>query len=669
MKLSIGRLAPELTDKSRRLIRLGVALCCLIVLLSDGTEVFAAPLSPSAARPAPAAASSDWPSFLHDPARTSANPGETTLSTANASKLTQLWSFQTGDVIAASATVVGGVVYVGSWDGNEYALDARTGARLWKTFLGITTTTHAGCSPSTAGVSSAAAVAGGVVYVGGGDSFWYALDATNGNVLWKVFTGDNSPNGGHYNWSSPLIYNGSAYIGVSSLGDCPLVQGQLLRVNLTSHRLAATFNVVPPGQVGGGIWTSPSVDTSTNTIFVTTGTQASFTQKYVLSLVSLDATTLAVKGSWQIPQSQAVTDSDWGTTPVLFDDSAGHHVAAINKNGIAYAFDRNKVSAGPVWQRQVATGGICPTCGDGSVSSGAVGAGRLYLAGGKTSIGGTSFSGGVRALNPANGRVIWEHGTSQAVIAALAYANGLVIDGAGQTLEVLDAGNGTPLFSARTGATIYGAPSVSNGEIFAGSVDGKLYAFGLPAAPPPGCPTGWNCADIGAPAAPGGQSLNGSVWTVTGAGNDIWARSDQFHFVWQPLPGGGRVQARVVSQQNTGPWAKSGVMLRQSTDPGSAFYAAYVTPGNGIVVQYRASQGAVAARATSITGAAPAYLRVSVAAGTFTAYTSGDGVTWTQIPGSARTLPISSPLLAGLAVSSHQGSTAAQSVFDQVVVG
>jgi hypothetical protein len=156
---------------------------------------------------------------------------------------------------------------------------------------------------------------------------------------------------------------------------------------------------------------------------------------------------------------------------------------------------------------------------------------------------------------------------------------------------------------------------------------------------------------------------------VTGAGNDIWGRSDQFHFVWQQLPGGGGVQAKVVSQSNTNPWAKSGVMLRQSTDPGSAYYAAYVTPGNGIVIQYRTSQGAVAARATSIGGAAPAYLRVAVAAGSFTAYTSSDGVNWTAVPGSTRTLSLSGSLMAGLAVSSHQNSTAAQTVFDQVKVG
>ena len=49
--------------------------------------------------------------------------------------------------------------------------------------------------PPVIGVTSAAAVAGGVVYVGGGDTYWYALDAVSGAVLWKVYTGDNSQAG------------------------------------------------------------------------------------------------------------------------------------------------------------------------------------------------------------------------------------------------------------------------------------------------------------------------------------------------------------------------------------------------------------------------------------------------------------------------------------------
>src|SRR6202035_5829423 len=172
---------------------------------------------------------------------------------------------------------------------------------------------------------------------GGGDSFWYALDANTGAILWKVFTGDNSQAGAHYNWSSPLIYNGNAYIGIASNCDNPLVQGQLLEVNLASHQVTATYNFVRNGQVGGGIWTSPTVDATTNTVFVSTGTLNDYTQTQSQAIVAVDATTLAYKSSWQLPFEAAVTDSDWGTTPTLTSDAGGDQLLAVaNKSRILF---------------------------------------------------------------------------------------------------------------------------------------------------------------------------------------------------------------------------------------------------------------------------------------------------------------------------------------------
>src|SRR5262249_57875029 len=69
----------------------------------------------------------DWPTYLHDGTRTASSGDETILSPSNAGQLTLLWSYTTGGIIASSPTVVGGVVYVGSWDGYEYALDATNG--------------------------------------------------------------------------------------------------------------------------------------------------------------------------------------------------------------------------------------------------------------------------------------------------------------------------------------------------------------------------------------------------------------------------------------------------------------------------------------------------------------------------------------------------------------
>ena len=174
-----------------------------------------------------------------------------------------------------------------------------------------------------------------------------------------------------------------------------------------------------------------------------------------------------------------------------------------------------------------------------------------------------------------------------------------------------------------------------------------------PPPPPPPCPTGWNCADIGNPALAGGQSLSGSTWTIQGGGADIYGTADQFHYVWQPLAGDGSVSAQVTSQTNTSAWAKAGVMLRATTDPGSPNYAAYITPGNGVSVQVRTSQGGTTAKRAVATGTVPIYLKVTRAGTTFSAYSSGDGVTWTLVPNSTMTLGVTGPMLEGLAVTSH----------------
>jgi outer membrane protein assembly factor BamB len=439
-------------------------------------------LPPTQPTIAVAAAATDWPTYLQDPGRNGAS-SDPAFTPTTAAQLNRAWAFATMGILAASPTVVGGTVYVGSWDGFEYALDAATGQLKWKTFLGLTVGGPTCTQPPKAGVTSAATVQNGVVYVGGGDAYWYALDAGTGAVLWKVFTGDNSPAGGHYNWASPLIYNGYAYIGIASLGDCPLVQGQLLQVSLSTHQVTNTFNVVPNGQVGGGIWTSPAVDPGSNTVYVTTGTQAAPGQSLTQAMVALDATTLALKGSWAIPSTQLVPDADWGTTPIVFNDVNGRQlVAGTNKNGIVYAFDRNNVSAGPVWQRQIAVGGDCPLCADGSVSSGGFGNGRLYFAGGRTTINGAAAQGAVRALDPATGAIIWEHPETSPVLAAVAYVNGVLFAAPGWAVEALDAASGASLWSYGTGGRIYVAPSIAAGMMFTGSEDHNVYAFRLPAS-------------------------------------------------------------------------------------------------------------------------------------------------------------------------------------------
>jgi outer membrane protein assembly factor BamB len=163
--------------------------------------------------------SGDWPQFHFSEARTGFNAVESTLSRANISTLTLSWRTTISAAPVSPPVVADGKVFVGSNDGNAYALDGTTGLILWsgptgasipfspavdqgRVYVGsddtkvyaFSETCSTPCSPlwtaTTAGrISSAPAVAGGVVYVGAGrgaDGDLWALDAVTGSVLWTA---------------------------------------------------------------------------------------------------------------------------------------------------------------------------------------------------------------------------------------------------------------------------------------------------------------------------------------------------------------------------------------------------------------------------------------------------------------------------------------------------
>ena len=87
-----------------------------------------------------------------------------------------LWRFHTGGRIFASPAVVDSTVYIGSTDGNVYALATGRGTLRWKTQTG-------------GRVVSSPAVVGARVYVGSYDGKLYALDKATGAVAWTFRTG------------------------------------------------------------------------------------------------------------------------------------------------------------------------------------------------------------------------------------------------------------------------------------------------------------------------------------------------------------------------------------------------------------------------------------------------------------------------------------------------
>src|SRR5215472_1215142 len=381
--------------------------------------------------------------------------------------------------------VSNGLVYWGSNDGFERATDT-SGNLVWQTNLGRTSP-PACTDPSSFGISSTPTIttdvpvggATSVLYVGGGDSKVYALNAATGAVLWSYDVGGNPDT---FLWDSPLVYGNSVYIGVSSFGDCPLTQGQVLQLNRVTGALQNTFNVVPNGCTGGGVWSSPTLDAAAGTIYFTTGTPSPDCPSTPggPSMVELHASDLSLVGSWTIPVAQQTPDADFGATPTLFNGViAGQSVplvGAIDKNGIFYAFKRDAVSSGPVWRTRIATGGGDPNVGNGPIAPAAFDGTTLYVGGDNTS----GCSGTVNALNPSTGAFIWTHCFTDGGFvegAVTVTSGGVVAVGEGSNIAVVSAATGASLFTYATAGTVWGPASIVGSTLYDGDIAGNLYAL------------------------------------------------------------------------------------------------------------------------------------------------------------------------------------------------
>lgn len=147
-------------------------------------------------------------------------------SVSTDSVIKPIWKFQCEDEIRGSPTVSQGVVYVGAYDNNLYALDASTGGFAWK-------------YPAEGAIVSRPFVSEGIVYFGSEDRNLYAVSTRTGKISWSYATEGPIR-------SSPYVAEGQVFFGSDD--------GYMYSINLASTRLFWRYNTG-----SGAIRSSPVV--------------------------------------------------------------------------------------------------------------------------------------------------------------------------------------------------------------------------------------------------------------------------------------------------------------------------------------------------------------------------------------------------------------------------
>ncbi|MBS1817929.1 MAG: hypothetical protein JSU08_08375 [Acidobacteria bacterium] len=177
-------------------------------------------------------------------------------------------------------------------------------------------------------------------------------------------------------------------------------------------------------------------------------------------------------------------------------------------------------------------------------------------------------------------------------------------------------------------------------------------------------PTPWVSQDVGSVGLSGSASYANGVFTVVGAGADIWGSADAFRYVYQSVNGDADLIVRVASVQNTNSYAKAGVMLRESTAPGAAHVILDVRPDGSVEFMTRTATGGQTTYLAGASQPTPTWLKLSRSGNTVTGSVSSNGSAWSTV--GSTTTSMSASALFGFLVNSHTTAARDTSTFDNV---
>ena len=366
--------------------------------------------------------SEDWPMYRHDLRHTGYSSSKAP-DTDNV-----LWTFQTGGWVESSPAVLNGVLYVGSNDGNLYALDATTGNLKWNFTIG-------------GKISSSPAICDGTVYLQSNlqDKNIYAIDSDTGTLKWKFKTEmviDDVA-------SSPVVVDGTVYVGSSDHSDS--LWGSVYALDAYTGDLKWKFTNKFDTFVS-----SPAVSGETVYVGSTGGT-----------LYALDKDTGTIiwefnAGGGNIRSSPAVSNGVVYTSCQYFPRI--NKIYAISAFNGTLKWEFSMESDGPEYSSPAIYNNIIYTGSDD---------GHIY------------------ALNADTGDLKWKYKTGYCAYSSPAISSdGTVFIGSYDgNIYALDANIGDLKWKYRTDGWIFSSPTISNEKVFIGSKDGKIYCFGSLAPP------------------------------------------------------------------------------------------------------------------------------------------------------------------------------------------
>jgi outer membrane protein assembly factor BamB len=368
----------------------------------------------------------EWAMFRRDLAHTGNAGDNTTLPEG-----TLKWTFPTGGAIHSSPAVADGIIYVGSRDGNLYALDAATGEQLW-------------AFKTNSWVDSSPIVVGGVVYCGSNDGNLYALDAKTGEKRWS-FAMPFAVR------STPAVADGVVYVGCDD--------SNIYAVD------AATGLELWHGYTEGAINSSPAVAKGIVVVGSTDDLFYSFNAKNGGSRLQFDAK-VPIYSSPAIKDGVAYFTDSWGLFMAM--DIMAKNWWQENKLwdywNTLYAYGllpKPSPRSGFLW-------GVSLGWNVRSVSSPSIAGEYAYLGSGTNLV----------SIDLITHKVQWTFATNGDVVSSPAVAGYVVYIGSQDGhFYAVNRTTGAKLWDYTTGDQITSSPAVDNGMIYIGCDDGKLYCF------------------------------------------------------------------------------------------------------------------------------------------------------------------------------------------------